>query len=126
VLSLEPGEIKGTDTDVHFQERVPLDNTAPSTLNVQGTINLCIAQVFDPTLTSGGQVQFDIDAAAHNPAQNAEGVIRMLAYDCVRIGERTWTLRARCSTDPFGIRLSSWPVRVRVDLPNVGAHLNQG
>jgi hypothetical protein len=50
--------------------------------------------VFDPTLTSGGQVQFDIDAAAHNPAQNAEGVIRMLAYDYVRIGERTWTLRA--------------------------------
>jgi translocation and assembly module TamB len=78
VLSLQPGEIKGTGTDVRFQGRVPLNSSAASTLNVQGAINLALAQVFDPTLTSGGQIQFDIDAAAHNFAQNTEGVIRIV------------------------------------------------
>jgi translocation and assembly module TamB len=78
VLSLQRGEIKGTDTDVRFQGRVPLNSTAPSTLNVQGAINLGLAQVFDPTLTSGGQIQFDINAAAHNSAQDVEGLIRIV------------------------------------------------
>ncbi len=63
VLSLEPGEIKGTDTDVRFQGQMPLSGNGPSTLNVQGAINLAIAEIFDPTLASSGQIQFDINAA---------------------------------------------------------------
>ena len=78
VLSLQPGEIKGTDTDVRFQGQMPLDGNGPSTLSVQGAINLAIAEVFDPTLTSGGQIQFDINAAGHKPAENVEGQIRIV------------------------------------------------
>ncbi len=78
VLSLQPGEIKGTDTDVRFQGQMPLRGNGPSTLSVQGAINLAIAQVFDPTLTSGGQVQFDINAAGHKASENVEGQIRIV------------------------------------------------
>jgi len=78
VLSLEPGEIKGTDTEVRFQGQMPLSGNAPSTLKVQGEINLAIAEIFDPTLASGGQVQFDINAAGHKPAENVEGQIRIV------------------------------------------------
>jgi len=80
VLSLQPGEIKGTDTDVRFQGQMPVGGNAggPSTLNVQGAINLAIAEIFDPTLSSGGQLQFDINAAGHNPSENVEGQIRIV------------------------------------------------
>ncbi len=48
VLSLLPGEIKGTGTDVRFQGRLPVNSNAASTLSVQGTIDLSLAQMFDP------------------------------------------------------------------------------
>jgi translocation and assembly module TamB len=78
VLSLQPGEIKGTDTDVRFQGQMPLRGNGPSTLSVQGAINLAIAEVFNPSLSSSGQIQFDINAAGHNPAENVEGQIRIV------------------------------------------------
>ncbi len=79
VLSLQPGEIKGTDTDVRFQGKMPLSGgNGASTLTVQGAINLAIAEVFDPTLASSGQIQFDINAAGHKPGENVEGEIRIV------------------------------------------------
>ncbi|HUI85199.1 MAG TPA: translocation/assembly module TamB domain-containing protein [Candidatus Binatia bacterium] len=78
VLSLQPGEIKGTDTDVRFQGRLPLSGNATSTLSVQGAIDLAIAQVFDPTLASSGQIQFDINAAGHLASDNVEGQVRIV------------------------------------------------
>ena len=78
VVSLQPGEIKGTDTDVHFQGRLPLKSDAPSTVSVQGAIDLSLAQAFDPTLTTTGQIQFDINAAGHNANENVEGQIRIV------------------------------------------------
>jgi len=79
ILSLQPGEIKGTDTDIRFQGQLPLaDASARATLSVQGGIDLALAEAFDPTLTSKGQLQFDINAAGHNAAENVEGVIRIV------------------------------------------------
>ncbi len=78
VLSLQPGEIKGTETDVRFQGQMPLSGNAASTLSVQGEINLAIAEIFDPTLATGGQIQFDINAAGHTPGENVEGQIRIV------------------------------------------------
>ncbi len=79
VLSLQPGEIKGTDTDIRFQGRLPLaDANASATLSVQGGIDLALAEAFDPTLTSNGQMQFDINAAGHDPAENVAGVVRIV------------------------------------------------
>ncbi len=78
VLSLLPGEIKGTGTDVHFQGRLPVNSNAASTLSVQGTIDLAVAQMFDPDVTSGGQLLLDINAAGHKSAENFEGQIRVV------------------------------------------------
>src|SRR5260370_5115518 len=78
VVSLQPGEIKGTDTDVRFQGRLPLKSDAPSTVSVQGAIDLRLAQAFDPTLTSSGQIQFDINAAGHKANETVEGQIRIV------------------------------------------------
>ena len=75
---LQPGEIKGTDTDIRFQGRLPLNSDAESTLNVQGGIDLAIAQLFDPTLVSSGQMVFDINAPGYKSQPNVEGQIRIV------------------------------------------------
>ena len=78
ILSLQPGEIKGTDTDVRYQGQLPLAGNGQSTLNVQGGINLSLVEAFDPSLTSGGRVVFDINAAGHKAAENVQGAIRIV------------------------------------------------
>ncbi len=78
VLDLQPGEIKGTATDVHFRGRMPLSSNAPSTLGVVGTVDLTLAQMFDPDVTSGGQLQFDIHAAGQPSSEDVEGQIRIV------------------------------------------------
>ena len=78
VLSLQPGEIKGTGTDVRYQGQLPLGENAPSTLRVQGGVDLALVEAFDPSLTSGGRIQFDINAAGHKASENVEGVIRIV------------------------------------------------
>jgi len=78
VLSLLPGEIKGTGTDVRFQGRLPLNSNTTSTLKVQGTIDLALAQMVNPDVTSGGQLQIDINAGGHRSAENFQGEIRIV------------------------------------------------
>jgi translocation and assembly module TamB len=78
VLDLQPGEIKGTATDVHFQGRMPLNSNASSTLAVTGTVDLTLAQMFDPDVTSGGQLQFDIHTAGQPSTEDVEGQIRIV------------------------------------------------
>ena len=78
VLSLQPGEIKGTATDIHFQGRLPINSDAESTLNVQGGVDLEIAQIFDPTLSSSGKMVFDINAQGYRSQPNVEGQIRIV------------------------------------------------
>jgi len=78
VVSLQPGEIKGTDTDVRFAGDLPLKNSsAPATITVQGGVNLTILQAFDPTVSSGGRMVFDINARGYH-SQNVEGQIRFV------------------------------------------------
>ncbi len=78
VLTLLPGEIKGTGTDIRFQGRLPVNSKAASTLSVQGTVDLSLAQMFDPDVSSSGQLQLDINAAGHKTAENFEGQIRIV------------------------------------------------
>ncbi len=78
VLSLQPGEIKGTSTDIRYSGRLPLNSNAESTLSVQGGVDLAIAQIFDPTLTSGGQMVFDINAQGYRSQPNVQGQIRIV------------------------------------------------
>lgn len=78
VLSLQPGEIKGTDTDIRFQGRLPVNSNAESTLSVQGAIDLAIAQMFDPTLSSSGRMVLDINAQGYRSQPNVQGQIRIV------------------------------------------------
>jgi translocation and assembly module TamB len=78
VLSLESNEIKGTGTDIRFQGRIPLDSNAPSTLVVNGTVDLNLAQLLDPEIISRGQLQFDINAGGRRDDPDVEGKIHIV------------------------------------------------
>ncbi len=78
VLSLQPGEIKGTSTDIRYEGKLPLNSNAESTLKVQGGIDLAVAQIFDPTVLSSGKIVFDINAQGYRSQPNVQGQIRIV------------------------------------------------
>ncbi len=64
VLNLQHSAIRGTETDLQFQGSIPIiDRSAPMSLLLQGNVNLRLAQVFDPTIRSSGNLRFNINSA---------------------------------------------------------------
>jgi len=62
IVTLEHAQIKGTDTDLSFEGKVPVANTAAMAVKAQGTVNLQLAQLFDPDIKTSGQVKFNLNA----------------------------------------------------------------
>lgn len=79
VLNVQRTPLQGTETDLVFQGSVPIaDRTAPMSLLLQGTVNLRIAQLLNPDLTSSGQLVFDINSYGQRASPNVEGQIRVV------------------------------------------------
>ena len=78
VLNIPRAAIRGTDTDLRFEGRVPvMDRTAPASLLVQGTIGLQLAQLLNPDITAGGQLRFDINSYGQRSNPDVQGQIRV-------------------------------------------------
>ncbi|MBS1803084.1 MAG: translocation/assembly module TamB [Acidobacteria bacterium] len=75
IVDLQRSAIKGTDTDIQFQGHVPTTGDAPMSVLLLGSLDLHIAQLFDPELRTGGQIKFNVNSygAAHAPG--VEGTI---------------------------------------------------
>lgn len=78
VLTVQPSEIKGTDTDLRFGGRVPLNSGSAPSLNATGNINLQLAQIFVPGLQSKGQVKFDINSTGSLTNPDVQGKIEIV------------------------------------------------
>ena len=78
VISVQRGAIRGTDTDLQFQGSIPTAGNAPMSLLLMGTVNLRLAQLFDPELITSGQLKFNIDSygATHDP--NVQGQVEVV------------------------------------------------
>jgi translocation and assembly module TamB len=63
VVTLQPSEIRGTDTSIRIQGSVPLAGSAIPTLTAQGTIDARILRIVAPDLRSSGMVALDIRTA---------------------------------------------------------------
>ncbi len=68
VLDVPQGGIRGTDTNLTFAAHVPTDRTQPMSLRLGGTVNLQVAQLFNPDIHSGGELRLNIDS--HGPMAN--------------------------------------------------------
>src|SRR6185436_4946397 len=60
VLTLQKTAIRGTGTDLQLQGTIPVTGTGPMSLTALGTIDLGLGQMFNPDVTSSGQLQFNI------------------------------------------------------------------
>ena len=63
VVNLQRAAIRGTDTDLQFQGSIPTAGNAPMSLMLLGTVNLQLAQLFDPDIRSSGEVKFNINSS---------------------------------------------------------------
>ncbi len=68
-INVQRSSIRGTDTDLQFQGTIPTTGNAPMSLLLLGTIDLHLAQLFNPDLRTSGQLKFNINSygAAHSP-----------------------------------------------------------
>jgi translocation and assembly module TamB len=78
VLSLRRTTIRGTGTDIQLQGDFPITSSAPIALLAVGTLDLRLAQIFQPDLTSSGQMEFNINSYGQRPGSNLQGQIRIV------------------------------------------------
>ncbi len=78
VVNIERSSIRGTDTDLQFQGTIPTATNSPMSLLLVGTVNLHLAQLFDPDLRSSGQLKFNINSNALEPGQSFGGSIEIV------------------------------------------------
>ena len=68
-INVQRSSIRGTDTDLQFQGTIPTTSNTPMSLLLLGTVDLHLAQLFNPDLRTSGQLKFNINSygAAHSP-----------------------------------------------------------
>ena len=76
--TLQPTSIRGTGTNIDAQAVVPVTTPKAASFLVQGNVDLGIAQLFIPDLTSGGQLQFDLDSKRYATGTNLNGQIKVV------------------------------------------------
>lgn len=73
VVTLQPAEIRGTDTSLTAQGRIPIGGNAPPTLTAQGSLNLRLLQIFAPDIQSSGLISLDMHASGTKAVQGHIG-----------------------------------------------------
>ena len=66
---MQRSSIRGTDTDLQFQGKIPTAGNAPMSLLLLGSVDLHLAQLFNPDLRTSGQLKFNVNSygGAHGP-----------------------------------------------------------
>ena len=78
VLNLQRSTIRGTGTEITFQASVPQAKDASASMLMRGNIDLRLAQLLTPDITSGGELQFDVDSYGRRSDPNVQGQIRIV------------------------------------------------
>jgi translocation and assembly module TamB len=78
VLRVQRTEIRGTKTDLRLEGTIPVVGTGPMTIMAMGTIDLSLAQMLDPDITSSGEIQFDIDGTGRRANPDVQGQIKIV------------------------------------------------
>ena len=78
ILNLQRATIRGTGTEVTAQANVPIANDAPASMLVRGSVDLRLAQLVSPDITSAGELRFDIDSYGRRSDPNVQGQIKIV------------------------------------------------
>ena len=74
-INVEHSAIHGTDIDLEFQGTIPASGNAPMSLLLRGTVNLQLAQLFDPDARTSGELKFNINSSGKTNGADLGGEI---------------------------------------------------
>ncbi len=77
VITLQPAEIRGTDTSMRLQGSIPLDGSATPNLSAKGSVNVRIARIFASDLRSSGTLALDIHASGTAQSPAVQGKVQL-------------------------------------------------
>lgn len=77
VVTLQPAEIRGTDTSLRAQGRIPIGQFAAPTLTAQGSIDMRIVQIVAPTVKSSGVVTLDVRSSGSASKPEIQGQVQL-------------------------------------------------
>ncbi|WP_446743016.1 translocation/assembly module TamB domain-containing protein [Silvibacterium acidisoli] len=75
VIQVQRSAIQGTDTNLQFGGTIPTSGNGPMSLMLLGTVDLKLAQLFEPDIRSGGQLKFNINSNGPVNASDIGGEI---------------------------------------------------
>ncbi len=79
IISVQRSAIKGTDTDLQFQGTIPTTaGSAPMSVLLLGTVDLHLAQLFDPDLRTSGQIKFNVNSYGATNGPDIAGTIEVV------------------------------------------------
>lgn len=62
LVRLQPVTIRGTDTELNIQGAFPVGGGTQASLQAHGSVDMRIAQIFDPDLRASGQLKINVDS----------------------------------------------------------------
>ena len=77
VVTLQPADIEGTGTSLHFQGQIPVKGQAAPTLTAQGSVDLRIIRIVAPDVSSGGTVALDVRSSFSGDKPGVEGQLQL-------------------------------------------------
>ena len=78
VLTVAQTTIRGTGTDLQLQGVIPVTSNRPAQITAQGTLDLHVAEIVDPNISSSGQVRFNINGTGAGGNRSLQGQIRVI------------------------------------------------
>ena len=78
VLRLQRANIRGTDTNLQMQAAIPTSSSAPASMLLLGNINLQIAQLFSPDVTSSGELRLNINSYGARANPTVQGQVQII------------------------------------------------
>ncbi len=74
MLTLQPANLQGTETDIRMECKAPLDDLYSAKFSLSGKMDLRIIRLLEPDLRGGGSIAFDLQS----PGQGAiQGQLRL-------------------------------------------------
>jgi translocation and assembly module TamB len=77
VVTLQPAEIRGTDTSLRLQGQFPIGGTSAPTLSANGSIDVRILKIIAPDVESSGTLSLDVHASGSAANPTIQGQLQL-------------------------------------------------
>ncbi|MGC2321501.1 MAG: translocation/assembly module TamB domain-containing protein [Terriglobales bacterium] len=78
VLALQRTNLRGTGTNLTLQGTVPTKSQAPASLLLEGDVDLRLAQLLSPDLTTSGQLRFNVNSFGTRANPDVQGQVQIV------------------------------------------------